>query len=210
MDMGGRALALPPFPHERGTVIFVSKFGAFKKVAIKEKYDPLTGRGLGGGFICEFQPDVLTAHMDILREEEKAGRLKFNGTPIDGQTREPKDPAERCSSFNTDSIADPALRRDVEQALLNAPDFGASYWHFEKPIVEAPWPAYDRLVAGGRGRTTEMVAEKIAETVVEIGADPAKVADYERSNLNRQAVIDAIEALISSQAPDPAEALVEA
>ena len=61
----------------------------------------------------------------------------------------------------------------------------------ERPQLPAPWPAYDKLVAQG-ARTVEKVAQKIAEKVIEDGYDPALVVAYERENLNRPEVLDAL------------------
>lgn len=73
----------------------------------------------------------------------------------------------------------------------------------ERPKLAAPWPAYDKLVAGGRGVTSEAVAEKIARKVAEDGYDVGAVAAYERENRNRPDVIAALEALLIEE---PAEA----
>jgi len=190
-------------------MIFVSKYGAYKVFAIKQKYNPVTGAILDPGFTVEFVPDVIDAHMDVLREQERRGLLKFNGTPRDANTHLPVDPAERCSSFDTSAIPDTDLREKVEQALLAAPDFGKAFWQFDRPRKDAPWPAYDSLVAQGR-RTIDMVAEKIAATVTENGYDPAQVIAYEQANANRPLVVAALEQLTTPKVEEPEPALIEA
>lgn len=77
----------------------------------------------------------------------------------------------------------------------------------ERPHLAAPWPAYDKLVAQG-ARTVEKVSVKIAEKVTEDGYDPAEVIAYERENLNRAAVLDALAELIET--PAEPELLVSA
>ena len=174
-------------------MIFVSKYGKYQITAKHEGFDRLTGVGTGGGYTVEFRPDVLTAHMAMLRGLAAEGRLKFNGTARNESTNQDLDPAERCSSFDTKLIDDPTLRSQVEKAMLANSSFGQDYWLFEEDVDQAPWPAYDSLVPQGR-RTIDMVAEKIVQMTHDSGLDPASVAAYEREHLNRQVVLDALEA----------------
>jgi hypothetical protein len=183
-------------------MIFVSNFGAYKITAKHGGYDRLTGTELGGGFIAEFRPDVLTAHMDMLRALQTEGRLKFNGMARDPSSNLELDPAERCSSFDTErEIPDRELRAEVEQALLSSPDFGKAYWLYERRGAAMPWPAYDKLVVQGR-RTAEMVAEKIALMTLDMGLDPATVLTYEREHLNRPLVVETLAGLASTEAEE--------
>jgi hypothetical protein len=64
--------------------------------------------------------------------------------------------------------------------------------------LAAPWPKYDSLKVQGQ-RTIEKVAEKIAETVLELGLDPASVVAYEQENLGRSEVVNALTALASTE-----------
>jgi len=83
-------------------------------------------------------------------------------------------------------------REKFEQKLKSHPRFGLRFIEVVAEKIPAPWPAYDKLTAQGR-RTIEMVAETIATKVREDGYTPADVIAYERENLNRQQVIEAIE-----------------
>jgi hypothetical protein len=180
-------------------MIFVSNVGAYKIVAKHGGFDRLTNTELGGGFIAEFRPDVLNVHMDMLRALQATGRLKFNGMARDPSTNMELDPAERCSSFDTEKeIADPELRSEVEKVLLASPDFGKAYWLYEQQAPAPPWPAYDKLVVQGR-RTVEIVAEKIALMTLDMGLDPEAVLAYEREHLNRQQIVEALEGLVSAE-----------
>ena len=97
-------------------------------------------------------------------------------------------------------------RRAIEQHLLTCQGVVL----VERPRVAAPWPAYDKLVVQGR-RTIDLIVEKIREKVVEDGYDPGAIIAYERENLNRAAVIHAMEALREQpDAPAEVEELVEA
>jgi uncharacterized protein YciI len=183
-------------------MIFVSNVGAYKIVAKHGGFDRLTNTELGGGFIVEFRADVLNVHMDMLRALQSEGRLKFNGMARDPSSNMELDPAERCSSFDTEKeISDPELRAEVEQALLSNLDFGKAYWLYEQRAAAAPWPAYDKLVVQGR-RTVENVAEKIALMTLDMGLDPEDVLAYEREHLNRPQVVETLEGLSSTEAEE--------
>ena len=82
-------------------------------------------------------------------------------------------------------------REKFEQKLKSHPRYGLRFIEIEREKIPAPWPAYDKLTAQGR-RTIEMVAETIAQKVREDGYVPENVIAYERENLNRQQVIDAL------------------
>lgn len=180
-------------------MVFVSNYGAYKIAAKHGGYDRLTGTELGGGFLVEFRPDVLNVHMDMLRALQAEGRLKFNGMARDPSSNQELDPAERCSSFDTEKeIPDPELRAEIEQLLLANPDFGKAYWLYEQQAPAAPWPAYDKLIVQGR-RTAEMIAEKIALMTLDMGLDPEAVLTYERENANRPQVVEQLEGLIKAE-----------
>lgn len=179
-------------------MVFVSKYGGYRIIVKHEGFDRLTRTGLGGGFTAEFKPDVLSRHMSMLRDLQAAGALKFNGMARDASSNQDLDPATRCSSFDTATIPDPGLRKEVEQALLSNPDFGKAYWLFEEAAPVAPWPAYDKLVPQGR-RTVEIVAEKIAAMTLDMGLSPADVVAYEREHANRPEVIEALEGLTKAE-----------
>lgn len=80
---------------------------------------------------------------------------------------------------------------DEEREAIEAKLLEQGYMRVEPDCRNAPWPAYDKLVAQG-ARTVEKVAAKIAEKVAEDGYDPAEVIAYERENLNRPEVLAAL------------------
>lgn len=84
-------------------------------------------------------------------------------------------------------------RAAIEEVLLGM----HSCLLVSRPKLVAPWPTYDKLTVTGR-RTLEHVVEKVVATVTDLGLDPAAVAAYERENLNRQPVVDAMDALLSA------------
>lgn len=129
-------------------------------------------------------------------EEEKARRLFAYKTPktlADGVTV--VDPVrENASIFNTEWV--PEQHRDhVEKFLLTFEDRDRNYFLSETPPAVRPWPAYDEVVTA-QGKTTRWVVDTIVTTVGQTGVDPAQVLAYERENLNRPEVVDALEELI--------------
>lgn len=89
----------------------------------------------------------------------------------------------------------------VETAVRNGPGHGPDYVVIETPRVPAPWPTYPSLTGKG-------VVERIVETIKTIGVDVDHVLAFERENMNRHSVIEALEAL-KNAAPESDE-LVEA
>lgn len=81
-------------------------------------------------------------------------------------------------------------REAIERHLLNT----QGVYLADRPKVAPPWPAYDRLTVQGR-RTIDLVVEKIREKVIEDGYSPGDIVAYERENLNRAAVVEAMLAL---------------
>lgn len=189
---------------------FISKFAKYEFHALHEIVEPLANgqtRTLSPGFKCHFQvSDKTDWEAELARKT-----FKFSGVPMsmDGVLIDPV--PSRVSSYDTD--LDPRLKDDrlakrhgyasaealkarVEERLLEAcsPEAHISA---VKPKAEEPWRGYDKLVAQGR-RTNALIAEKIAERVQEDGYEPADIASviaYERGNLNRPEVIEALEAL---------------
>lgn len=83
-------------------------------------------------------------------------------------------------------------REIVEKYLLDRIASGCGdYVFIEQPTTDKPWPKYDEIVAVGR-RTIDHCAQLITDTVRTLGLDPERVADYERENLNRPEVIEAL------------------
>lgn len=118
----------------------------------------------------------------------------------------------------------------VQKAILSSNEFygaghprdrseyaAASEIGFEKVLIYAepervplPWATYDTLFAGGPGRTKETIAQKIADLVTEIGADPALTLAYERANRNRPEVVELLEGLLPDAQPaEPADVVAD-
>lgn len=137
-------------------------------------------------------------------EQAQAQGMVVTGKP-DGTPVQPY-----LSAYDTDAAAelegwDKETKAWVEERLLSNPARGTTYIKVELPRLDAPWPAYDDLKAVG-ARTEAMVADKIASTVLEMGYDPEKVADYETENLNRPLVIGALQEIVASKNAELVEA----
>jgi hypothetical protein len=88
----------------------------------------------------------------------------------------------------------------------------------EKPRLPAPWPAYDKIVAGKKPLPNRNeVAAKIGAYVLEGELDARAVIEYERENKDRPEVVAELERIIGEHVPaEPpsgdlfAEELIEA
>jgi hypothetical protein len=183
---------------------FLSPNPKYKFTGRKEEYELLASgqfRQTRRPFICEFEQDTTNWEQEFAREN-----FKFRGVPHDESGVRDIDPVPfRLSSFDTETIEDPELRKEVEERLL-AWQNPNDHLLCERPELAPPWPAYSRLVAQGR-RTDEMVAEKIAEKVKEDGYDASEVLEYEETHLNRQSVISKLREL---QRQEPEEHFISA
>lgn len=84
-------------------------------------------------------------------------------------------------------------RAEIEQKLLITDGVKL----VEKPRVAAPWPSYDKLVAGSRpAPSRKEIVEKILAIIDEQGYDPQAVLAYESENKGRSEVMDAVSALL--------------
>ena len=165
------------------------------------------------GFGCEFK------HGGVRDYEKDVARKTFS---IKGQTVERDEvtrvdpfsgPGSRLSVFDTDDpllnaqwaewetiekgedgnpLPKGTIRKEIENFLLNYSSHGIDYVVVEPVKLKIPWPKYDTLIVHGR-RTLSMVAEQIAATAAQIGVDPEIVKAYERANLDRPAVLAALE-----------------
>ena len=111
-----------------------------------------------------------------------------------------EDPFSRVGVLDTDEEAKrqnwtPEEKEFVEQALEKAPSNGIEYVICAPPKTAKPWDKYDEFVG-------EDAVEKILYTVDLIGADPKSVLRYEKENLNRQDVIEALEEKVSEGEQD--------
>lgn len=187
---------------------FISNIRKFQVFAIHEERVRLadgTYNVTAPSFLCQWEPfDVTDWERDAARKH-----FKWRGTVMDqsGKTLDPIDDEHRVSVYDTAAIKDASLRKRVEESLTSNAAFGIDYILVESPTVAPPWPTYDKLVTAGR-RTTEMVAEKIAEKVVEDGYDPEAVAAYERTHLNRALVLDKLAGLVPEPEPEPDDEFV--
>lgn len=97
---------------------FISPIPGYNFIAIHEKVEVLASglpRTLAPGFICRFKVGDTT---DWEREYARV-HFKFNGVPLSERGQMPIDPVpSRVSSFDTLTIANPKLRKEVEDRLL--------------------------------------------------------------------------------------------
>jgi hypothetical protein len=137
---------------------------------------------------AEFTPD--------LRNEEDTAialaSLTFRGLPIFEDGR-PVQPHYRISVFDSEIARlqngwtedDEAL---VVETLRTRGPIGVMYVEVLPVPAEKPWNGYDDLTD----------ADRVVELATAIDADLQKVAQYERENKNRPAVLAAIEAAIAA------------
>jgi len=116
-----------------------------------------------------------------------------------------EDPFTRVGVLDTDDEAkrqnwDAEEKAFVEQALANAPSNGIEYVICSPPKTVKPWDKYDEFEG-------EDAVEKILYTVDLIGADPKSVLRYEQENLDRQDVVEALQALVEKDAEDVIEVI---
>lgn len=182
---------------------YLSQFTNFKKTVIKAQTTLVQG---ANGPVMQMLAEPVIAlfqQAGCTEWERKLALDKFDFKAIgDGE-----DPVRRVSAYDTDTEADrhawsPETKRQIE-ALLDAQQ-GVEYFRVERPRRPAPWPTYDEITVQGR-RTVDLVAEQIQEKTREMGFDPSEIIAYERENLSRTAVIQALEALL---APEPEQDLV--
>jgi hypothetical protein len=94
------------------------------------------------------------------------------------------------------------IRLKAENALLMNPD----YIQVDEPVLRAPWPRYDELVAKGT-RTDGKVAESNLLTAEQIGVPIEALIVYEEARFGRLVVLAAYhEALFDSE--DPTEVVL--
>jgi len=120
---------------------------------------------------------------------QRAVTLRNSENRIIGVTN-PSRPDFNYSLFDTAWIDDPDDRRLAEESLLENPQYGSWYIKVEKQPVPAPWPNYDKV----RRRGNKTIAEIIVERVREDGYDVGHVIAYEISKLNREDVLEALNA----------------
>lgn len=160
-------------------------------------------RSLAPGFACQFTQGATDHERSIARQ-----RLSFRGTTMqmDGT---PSDPLERVSVYDTASIEDAKLRKEVEEFLLAHPDCGnsAEFIHVEELKLPAPWPSYDEIVIHGR-RTAAHVAKQNLETAAQIGVGIDALIAYERENRADEEILAAYEQALGAGAEEPEPVVV--
>lgn len=130
----------------------------------------------------------------------KAG-LQWSGLPTEGDGVTLIDPAEfgrigvwdSVEFQNKHNLTDDE-RREVEQMVLRAPNYGRDYIRSDEAKTVAPvapWANYDKL--------TNYL--KIAALAAEIGV-VGETLEYERANKNREGVIAALEDKLAASAPE--------
>lgn len=180
---------------------YVSKYSRFKKT-VRKGEQMLVSSATGPTMQVTREPIIALFQQSIVSAKERADAIAHFGFlgVADGED----DPGRRVSAYDTDEAArsgawDAETKLEVERTLDAG--VGHDYYKLEDVRLPAPWPRYDEIVVYGR-RTAELCAEKISDTVKMLGLDPAAVAAYERENLNRPEVLEALEA-------EPAEEAAE-
>ena len=195
---------------------FISPIERYRLIAIHEETQRLADGStnvLAPGYTVEFKPgDTTDWEREIARQELQLRNPRFEGalgTPLVKEV----DPITSVSSFDTNSIQDPELRRRVEEAMLTNADNGnkaSGYILVEQPKPVAPWVSYDNLVVRGQ-RTAEKVAEQNLATAETTGTSLEHLIMYEKANRNDETIVAAYEAaLAGTQQAEPDEVMVEA
>lgn len=134
----------------------------------------------------------------VLPYEREIGlkQFTFPGLPRDADTGQEIDPSFRLSAYDTDVEAiqrnwTPERKKAVEQAMLKSDDLGVRFILVEAPKIPAPFPTWDELRGRGQRTTPELLCERVRE----LGLDIEQAIAYETQNLQRQEVIDALEAM---------------
>jgi hypothetical protein len=117
---------------------------------------------------------------------------------------ESEDPRERLSWFDTELAQmhykwTDEEREYAEGRLQELEGFGRDYILVQPEAIPAPWASYD---------TTDV--KLIVDLMQATGTNAGDVLAYERSNKNRQAVIDAVEAAGNDAPQKSAEVVVNA
>lgn len=175
---------------------FISPYANFHLSVIDyvDEYGKPPGTLRTRGFVAQFKPAIWFDYERDLAYELWGERIKKGSRMLDSALTQPAPTSWRIGVFDSDQeIDDPELRKLVEERMLSSRKYGRDYAHAPEPPVAKPWPRYDDLKAGGRGRTAEMVAEEIVARVKDLGLDPADVIAYEKRNANRAEVLAALE-----------------
>lgn len=185
---------------------FISKTPQYRITAIKPVERSVVGADgrvhrhtEDPGFIAQFMPHGLTAwEMDKAREKwakdwankiPRGGRIENKFGVFDTAMHQQRYP---------DQIPSDERRVEIEEALQARASHGLRFERVDKPKIPIPWPTYDEIVTA-QGVTLQKVASKIVDVATDIGANVDMVIAYERENLNRQQVIDALMAAGQSE-----------
>lgn len=137
---------------------------------------------------ANFTPDLRTAEDTALAKSA----FTFRGMPIyeDGS---PIDPSYRISVFDSEVAKLQEGWTDADEVLaiaaLRAAVGSGSCAEVIPVAADRPWNGYDELTDPAR----------IAELALAINADLAQVDQYERENLNRPQVLEAVQAAIAAR-----------
>lgn len=136
---------------------------------------------------ADFTPDLRTAEDTALAKSA----FTFRGMPIyeDGSEI---DPSFRISVFDTEVAKLQNFWTDDDEALVIAAlraNQGSGCIEVIPAAADKPWNGYDELAD----------PDRIVELAIAINADLAQVEQYERENLNRDKVLEAVQAAIAAQ-----------
>jgi hypothetical protein len=136
---------------------------------------------------ADFTPDLRTDEDTTLAKSA----FDFRGLPI-YESGQPVDPTYRISVFDSEVAAmqngwSEEDEKLVVDTLRNNGPIGQMYVEVIPVPAEKPWNGYDELTD----------ADRIVELATGIGADLTQVAAYESENLNRELVMDALQAALA-------------
>lgn len=139
-------------------------------------------------------------HGDITEWERRLALEKFlfNGMPTELDEVTPIDPTYRLSSFDSADIDDPELRKETEEKLMTSNMNGIDFIAVERPKLAPPWPTYD-VWKPGKGNP---FIPSLLEKLVEDGISLESTLVYERENLNRSHVVEALEGALKGTQED--------
>lgn len=163
------------------------------------------------GIMAIFEHGQLSEH-ELAQGLEKLG--PFTGLPILEDDQVAVSPRKLIRVYDTDVWAiseqwDADTKTFVEESLLKHPLYGQQFIAIETPRVAAPWPAYDKLVAKD-ARSLGPIVKKILAKIEEDEYEPALVLAYERENLNRPKIVEALEAVLPADAGDDIDLIAAA
>ena len=152
------------------------------------------------GYTVEFKQGANAHDREVAKKS-----FHWTGTQMD-QSGQPLDPVydqDKVWVFDSGSIENPELRKQVEDALTSNPEFGREFILIEPEKVAAPYAKYDehRKIQGRR--TIDHAVADITAAYEAVGFDIDAAIAYEHANGGSDDVVAALNALRPAEAPQP-------